>query len=628
MKKFSTLLILLLTVLISNAQDAPDINAIDANGHTQLTAAVVLGDKLKVGQLLGQGASPDAKNGAGDLPITLAAKNKNNDIVNLLIAKQANQNATDNGGYIGLYYAVQQNNNIMVNAMLAAGASPNGKGVVETAIQNKNQPIMLALSTYKADFTPGLASAAQMNDAQLFRTILNFGVKCTNNTPFDRAVDNNNMEIAQMALENGANATQGLEYVMQKDRRNMLILCVSKGASADMAVSFAAQKNEPAIVTELVQKYNAKADIVLRESLASNNIVMAETALKLGADAGPHLDPAVMNKNAQLFDLLLRNKADATLGLKSCAIHDNLDLAKVAIQYGAQTTDTMLLGTAVRKNNLQMSQLMITGGAKVANQEMLKYPIANKNTELTALLLQNGASAMDPKFLTQAIDVNHAPVVEVLLQNGASATDGLRPAVNKNNEQLVKLMLQNGADATNPELMSVACGNASTNVVAALIDAGADPNNGMKNAITLSKDQTVDLLISRGASVNDPEYLALAAGRGNLKLFNTLLDKGAPTTYNSSANENLLHQSCKAGHYQITETLLKRGIDPNQKSTSGETPLHIAVNSARNDIELCQLLITNGADVKIRTGNGKTVVQMAKGKKLKKYLQSKGAPKK
>jgi ankyrin repeat protein len=120
----------------------------------------------------------------------------------------------------------------------------------------------------------------------------------------------------------------------------------------------------------------------------------------------------------------------------------------------------------------------------------------------------------------------------------------------------------------------------------------------------------------------------LAAGRGNLKLFNTLLDKGAPTTYNSSNNENLLHQSCKAGHYQITEVLLKRGIDPNQKSTSGETPLHIAVNSARNDIELCQLLISNGADVKIRTGNGRTVVQMAKGKKLKKYLQSKGAPKK
>ncbi len=650
---------LFLLAKISPAQDTgiPNINAVDANGHTQLTAAVTLGDRNKVADLMAKGASPDAANTSGDIPLTIAAKNKRNDIINLLIGAKANQKALDAAGYTGLYYAVKAGDVQSAQAMLVAGADPNSKGVVEAAVESKNQQMMLALSTYRADFTPGLAKAAQMNDAATFRSLINFGATCKDNTPFERAVDNNNAEIAILAMDNGINPQKALDYCIAKERTTFLTLCVSKGANVDIATAYAARKGEKMIVMELVQRYGGKADFVLKEAMeGTNDLGMAETALKLGANATPYLEKAVLAKDQPRTELLLANKGDANMAMKTAVLNNDLIFSQLAMKYGATATDTSYLSHAVRTDNYKLAEFLIKGGAKVVNPKLIHYPVKKGNIELSRILLtngataldpslmrtavntanvqmvelliQNGGSVMDPQLLQSAVKKNNLPLVEMLLNKGSNAADGIREAVATGNDQMVKLLLSKGASASDPELISTAARAGNEQLVITLIDFGADPNNGMKNAIVSNKTNVVETLMNKGAGVNDPEYLAGAIRGQNIKMFNTLLSKGAPTNFNSSRNENLLHLACEAESYVIAEALIKRGIDVNQKSMSGETPLHAAVNHSKNDIELCNLLLENGADIKARTSDGRTVYQLARGSKLKKFLKSKGAPKK
>jgi ankyrin repeat protein len=623
------ILSILFTILTIGIQAQTDINALDANGHTQLTAAVTLGDRTKVSELLGQGAAPDLANANGDIPVTIAAKAKRNDIINLLIGGKANMNATDKEGYIGLYYAVQQNDVQSAQAMLVAGANPNAKGVVDAAVASKSSPMMLALSTYKADFTPGLARAAQMNDVPLFKSLINFGARCTDNTPLERALDNNNSEIVLLSLDNGANAAKGLDYCIAKDKRPFLTFMVSKGADANKATSYAVKKSETMIVTELMQRYAVKADFVLQEAMMNNVLPVAELALQQGADPNPYVENAVTTKDLVKTEMLLKNRGDANKALKAAVNSESLEMCQLSLKYGATTADSSLLSTAVRKNHFKISELLTQSGARVTNPRMMIYPVQKSNVELTQLLLANGGSAMDPKLLEASINNSNVPITEMLLNGGANAGDGLKPAIQKNNEQILRMLLTRGAQATEPELMNLAATGGNLQIVNTLMEFGADPNNGMKSAINHGKDQIVDALLAKGAHVNDPEYMAGAVSKGNIKLTNTLLGKGAPVSYNSGQNENLLHLACRVESYNIAKTLLDKGsIDVNQKNSSGETPLHVAVNSSKNDIELCQLLLDKGADIKARTSSGKTVYQLARGAKLKKYLKSKGAPKK
>jgi ankyrin repeat protein len=76
-------------------------------------------------------------------------------------------------------------------------------------------------------------------------------------------------------------------------------------------------------------------------------------------------------------------------------------------------------------------------------------------------------------------------------------------------------------------------------------------------------------------------------------------------------NIPLLHLSCIYGYYNITNELLKyKKININKKDNMGWTSIHYA--TINNDLELFQLLLSNGANYKIKTN-----------KKIKDYPKSK-----
>jgi ankyrin repeat protein len=94
------------------------------------------------------------------------------------------------------------------------------------------------------------------------------------------------------------------------------------------------------------------------------------------------------------------------------------------------------------------------------------------------------------------------------------------------------------------------------------------------------------------------------------KNFNLLDNKG----------NNILHKLVKNNNLLILKETLENLIEKgkiknliNQKNYYGYTPLHIAIN--KNNQSFSQLLINNGADIRILTDNG-YIIKQIKEKKI------------
>jgi len=59
-----------------------------------------------------------------------------------------------------------------------------------------------------------------------------------------------------------------------------------------------------------------------------------------------------------------------------------------------------------------------------------------------------------------------------------------------------------------------------------------------------------------------------------------------------------LHHTIEMGYHQIANILLKSGADPNIKNAFGQTSSHVA--KSRDDEEMLEMLVLNGADVTIK----------------------------
>jgi len=90
-----------------------------------------------------------------------------------------------------------------------------------------------------------------------------------------------------------------------------------------------------------------------------------------------------------------------------------------------------------------------------------------------------------------------------------------------------------------------------------------------------------------------------------------------------------LRLAIRSGKISVVEMLLKAGLNPNS-FFNGQTPLHLVANGKKKSpvVNLCQLLISYGAELDVLNANGETpLVTAVKRNKanLVKYLLDKGA---
>lgn len=142
-----------------------------------------------------------------------------------------------------------------------------------------------------------------------------------------------------------------------------------------------------------------------------------------------------------------------------------------------------------------------------------------------------------------------------------------------------------------------------------------DSNNNLilpDKAIAEEKFKVVELLINNGADVNQTDTL----GRTPLHNVSTkeiaelLITHGAKVDAQELSDEKvtpLFHATAR--HKSVAEVLINHGANVNQKSTSGDTPLILAVRGGNK--ELVDLLIERGADINYVASDGESALENA-----------------
>lgn len=142
--------------------------------------------------------------------------------------------------------------------------------------------------------------------------------------------------------------------------------------------------------------------------------------------------------------------------------------------------------------------------------------------------------------------------------------------------------------------------------------------------------ETIRLLVDAGLDVNAaslPGFTPLmnAAANNNIAAAKLLLAKGAKVNAVSAAGgETVKHGTIALGNFtplllasvygpaEMVKILLDAGADVNAQDVRGMTPLMIAVATDRQDPEIIRALLAKGADVKIKSKAGETVLDWAR----------------
>jgi len=161
------------------------------------------------------------------------------------------------------------------------------------------------------------------------------------------------------------------------------------------------------------------------------------------------------------------------------------------------------------------------------------------------------------------------------------------------------------------------------------IDQGGDINEKANTGRTLlheavihGQSELVYFLISHGANPNAQDAhlktpLILAAEYTQVEILNNSMIGIFPMDINiqDSFGRTVLHWACGKGLIEVCTKLIQLGAIVNQKTTSGDTPLHWVVMSP--DLpeimqqQLVTILLTNGADPTIQNSLGESPVNSA-----------------
>jgi len=216
--------------------------------------------------------------------------------------------------------------------------------------------------------------------------------------------------------------------------------------------------------------------------------------------------------------------------------------------------------------------------------------------------------------------VKQALEEEGLNPNEARLQDGLTPlhvAVGKGNDDIVALLLDHGADP------SLTQGQGGTALHMA-VDAGHVPI-----VRRLLKHEGVDVN-ARNRWGRTPLMDVLVSTQivdeaTRTEILNLLLDAGADVNVQSNDGSTALHAAAWTNRREAVEILLARGAATDKRQTSGAHPLHLAAQGGH--LGIVELLLASGAEVNATTNEGVTPFQYAASKQHEetaRYLQAQG----
>ncbi|KAL5732908.1 hypothetical protein ACOSQ2_032600 [Xanthoceras sorbifolium] len=193
----------------------------------------------------------------------------------------------------------------------------------------------------------------------------------------------------------------------------------------------------------------------------------------------------------------------------------------------------------------------------------------------------------------------------------------LHLAASKGNIRCAKALIESGAnknaksnDGRSPLYNATA--NGDRQMAEMLIEMGADPtitDDRGRSCFDVARDKghvEVTEILKRGGAV------LTAARRGDVERLESLLEKGATTSYNDQYGLTAMHVAAIKGHKDAVLLLIEFGADLHSRDLEDHTPLHLAVEGG--SLETVEVLLDNGADANAKSSSCASPLYMAQAK--------------
>ena len=250
---------------------------------------------------------------------------------------------------------------------------------------------------------------------------------------------------------------------------------------------------------------------------------------------------------------------------------------------------------------------------------------------MTKMLLDKGADATPPALISKAVEKGDASMTTMLLDKGADANNATLMSINVNRPDLLTLLQSRGADLSKTGFVAASAKHNNPALTSMLLDAGAPVQEGVEPAVASNAGVVLDLLHSKGAVVTDQALMVTAVRNGFEPVAKVLVKGGceARSFIDPNTGGNLLHVAAEREDFPVLRVLVDAKYDVNQKATgTGDTPLHTAARGGKDNLDAVMALVDAGADVNAMNGRGKSVVQEAKGPRVRKYIKENGGERK
>ena len=617
---------------------------------SKLLIAISKNDETSVEEVLNLGGSANAKNTSGSSALHEAVLKNSSSMVEALLAKGANINVQNGQGRTPLDLATQKmtsDNGEMVTLLLDKNATLSNYAIDKIINKDNVELIDKVVETANSGFITN--KAIEKGKVSLFRKMIEEKGVTISPRMFDKALSLRKYPIADVMISSGFDANYAISSSAKNNVTDLVYTAMQAGGNADIALKYAVKKRDNELLLEAIDKYSANPTTGIKLAIDSKNISMITTLLDKGADANKEFSNVAISGNTQILKLLIDKDADINLGVVPAAeakknnvvkllleagadankvlpilvSQGNTELTNLAITSGASGKDPKLIQSAARKGYDEIVVILLKAGADA--NKVLPIVIAQGNKELTTLAITSGAKAEDPKLIHSATINGFNDIVLLLIEAGANPNDGVKLAVANNKPTILKTLVEANAKVDDKNLLIASVKHNNTILTGILLKNGADPQDALNPAVKSNAHKVLKQLITAGVEVTEQSLLNHSVAKNYTQCAILLINENLEAN-SITSGYTLLHIAVKNKNYTLVKALLDAKADANAVS-QGDAPLHLAVRN-RREVSIVDALIKSGADVNAKDSKGKKVLRIAKGSKIKRLLKNNGGVKK
>jgi ankyrin repeat protein len=562
-----------------------DPKADDSYGRTPLLWAASEGRLGAVRELLKYDNRVNYAGASGLSPLSGAAFNQHEDVVKLLLAAPGAEydvhTAAARGDLARVKELVEKDparvsktvtayksiyDTIYAATPLVWAARFNRRAVVEYLLEAGSD-----MDGHGTACNMALANAAGEGYVEIVKLLLDRGADIEagaghDGTPLHQAASDGRTEVAALLLDRGAQVDAGtehndtaLEWAANNGHVAMAKLLLDRGAKVDGGLCHP-------LGSAISYGYKDLADLLLDRG----------ASMDVGSGIGSIIHATIRQADPDMVAVLVKHKVDPSA-------KDGQD--RTALQLAAELT-----GPACRDKYRRIFDLLLAGGFGLEARGRGGY------TALHAAIGGHGDASDVAYVLDCGADIKAAT------DDGDTA---LHLACRRRDPEIVKLLLARGADlgAVNKAGRTPIYGalpaddEKSKALVALLLERKAELDVFAETQL----DQTDKVLACLAA---DPKrvtatdgrqtLLHIAAARGNLKLVQALVEKGADLEAEGWSKFTPLHAAASAGHTEVVKVLIGRGANVHAEGEGNQSILYSAALGGHADI--VRLLLAAKAD--------------------------------